>query len=34
VLEVFVVGYGSDFAGAYRTLPNIRALGPEAVDDG
>ena len=29
VPDVFVVGYGIDFAGAYRNLPDIRALAPE-----
>ena len=29
VPDVFVVGYGIDFAGAYRNLPDIRALPPE-----
>ena len=32
VPDVFVVGYGIDYAGAYRNLPNIHALGPEAAD--
>ena len=31
VPDVFVVGYGIDFAGAYRNLPDIRALEPEAT---
>jgi hypoxanthine phosphoribosyltransferase len=31
VPDVFVVGYGIDFAGAYRNLPDIRALGSEAA---
>ena len=30
VPDVFVVGYGIDYAGAYRNLPEIRALQPEA----
>ena len=29
VPDVFVVGYGIDYAGAYRNLPEIRALEPE-----
>jgi hypothetical protein len=29
VPDVFVVGYGIDFAGAYRNLPDIHALMPE-----
>lgn len=29
VPDVFVVGYGIDYAGAYRNLPEIRALDPE-----
>jgi hypoxanthine phosphoribosyltransferase len=29
VPDVFVVGYGIDYAGAYRNLPDIRALAPE-----
>jgi len=32
VPDVFVVGYGIDYAGAYRNLPDIHALGPEAAD--
>ena len=31
VPDVFVVGYGIDFAGAYRNLPDIHALQSEAV---
>ena len=31
VPDVFVVGYGIDFAGAYRNLPDIHALKPEAA---
>ncbi len=31
VPDVFVVGYGIDYAGAYRNLPDIRALDPEEV---
>src|SRR5918999_2229670 len=31
VPDEFVVGYGIDFAGAYRNLPDIRALKSEAV---
>jgi hypoxanthine phosphoribosyltransferase len=31
VPDVFVVGYGIDFAGAYRNLPDIHALKSEAV---
>jgi hypoxanthine phosphoribosyltransferase len=31
VPDVFVVGYGIDFAGAYRNLPDIRALKSEAA---
>jgi hypoxanthine phosphoribosyltransferase len=31
VPDVFVVGYGIDFAGAYRNLPDIRALDSEAA---
>ncbi len=27
--DVFVVGYGIDYAGSYRNLPEIRALDPE-----
>jgi hypoxanthine phosphoribosyltransferase len=30
VPDVFVVGYGIDYAGAYRNLPDIHALGPQA----
>jgi hypoxanthine phosphoribosyltransferase len=29
VPDEFVIGYGIDFAGAYRNLPDIRALRPE-----
>jgi hypoxanthine phosphoribosyltransferase len=29
VPDLFVVGYGIDYAGAYRNLPDIRALSPE-----
>ena len=29
VPDEFVVGYGLDYAGAYRNLPDIRALAPE-----
>ena len=29
VPDVFVVGYGIDYAGSYHNLPEIRALGPE-----
>jgi hypoxanthine phosphoribosyltransferase len=32
VPDEFVVGYGLDFAGAYRNLPDIRGLEPEAVN--
>jgi hypoxanthine phosphoribosyltransferase len=31
VPDVFVVGYGIDYAGAYRNLPDIHALKSEAV---
>ena len=31
VPDEFVVGYGLDFAGAYRNLPDIRALGSETA---
>ena len=31
VPDEFVVGYGIDFAGAYRNLPDIYALKPEAT---
>ena len=31
VPDVFVVGYGIDYAGAYRNLPDIRALESEAA---
>ena len=31
VPDVFVVGYGIDLAGAYRNLPDIHALQPEAA---
>ena len=31
VPDEFVVGYGIDFAGAYRNLPSIYALKPEAT---
>jgi hypoxanthine phosphoribosyltransferase len=31
VPDEFVVGYGIDYAGAYRNLPDIHALSPEAV---
>jgi hypoxanthine phosphoribosyltransferase len=31
VPDVFVVGYGIDFAGAYRNLPDIHALEPKAT---
>jgi hypoxanthine phosphoribosyltransferase len=31
VPDVFVVGYGIDLAGAYRNLPDIHALQPEAT---
>ncbi|QIN79667.1 hypoxanthine phosphoribosyltransferase [Rubrobacter marinus] len=31
VPDVFVVGYGIDYAGSYRNLPEIRALEPEAA---
>jgi hypoxanthine phosphoribosyltransferase len=30
VPDEFVVGYGIDYAGAYRNLPDIHALGPAA----
>jgi hypoxanthine phosphoribosyltransferase len=30
VPDVFVIGYGIDYAGAYRNLPDIRALKSEA----
>jgi hypoxanthine phosphoribosyltransferase len=33
VPDVFVVGYGIDYAGAYRNLPDIRALQSEAASD-
>jgi hypoxanthine phosphoribosyltransferase len=29
VPDVFVVGYGIDYTGTYRNLPDIRALAPE-----
>ena len=32
VPDEFVVGYGIDFAGAYRNLPDIHALEPEAAN--
>ncbi len=32
VPDVFVVGYGIDYAGAHRNLPDILALAPEATD--
>jgi hypoxanthine phosphoribosyltransferase len=32
VPDEFVVGYGLDFAGAYRNLPDIHALEPEAAN--
>ena len=31
VPDVFVVGYGIDYAGSYRNLPEIRSLGPEEI---
>jgi hypoxanthine phosphoribosyltransferase len=31
VPDVFVVGYGIDYAGAYRNLPDIHALAPETA---
>ncbi len=31
VPDEFVIGYGIDFAGAYRNLPDIHALEPEAT---
>jgi hypoxanthine phosphoribosyltransferase len=31
VPDEFVVGYGIDYAGAYRNLPDIRALGSETA---
>ena len=31
VPDVFVVGYGIDYAGSYRNLPEIRSLEPEAA---
>jgi len=31
VPDEFVVGYGIDYAGAYRNLPDIHALDPEAA---
>jgi hypoxanthine phosphoribosyltransferase len=33
VPDVFVVGYGIDYAGAYRNLPDILALDVEAVSE-
>jgi hypoxanthine phosphoribosyltransferase len=33
VPDEFVVGYGIDYAGTYRNLPDIRALGPETAHD-
>ncbi len=32
VPDVFVVGYGIDYAGAYRNLPNIHALTPQEAE--
>lgn len=34
VPDQFVVGYGIDYAGAYRNLPDVCALKPEAFEDG
>lgn len=34
VPDEFVVGYGIDYAGSYRNLPDICALKPEAFEDG
>jgi hypoxanthine phosphoribosyltransferase len=31
VPDVFVVGYGIDYAGAYRNLPDIHAMAPETA---
>jgi hypoxanthine phosphoribosyltransferase len=33
VPDVFVVGYGIDYAGAYRNLPDILALELEAASE-
>jgi hypothetical protein len=33
VPDAFVVGYGIDYAGAHRGLPDIFALGPEALGE-
>jgi hypoxanthine phosphoribosyltransferase len=33
VPDEFVIGYGIDYAGAYRNLPDIHALQPEAAND-
>jgi hypoxanthine phosphoribosyltransferase len=33
VPDEFVIGYGIDYAGAYRNLPDIHALKPEAAND-
>jgi hypoxanthine phosphoribosyltransferase len=32
VPDEFVIGYGIDYAGAYRNLPDIHALKPEAAN--
>ena len=32
VPDVFVVGYGIDYAGAYRNLRDIHALGPRTAE--
>ena len=33
VPDVFVVGYGIDYAGSYRNLPEIRSLRPEEAQN-